>query len=72
MFGWIKAGMVKCPDQQLSISRQLLRPKESVQDDDQNTKNTEIQKKKENRVEFPLTADFPSPRYIQIPNPSSR
>ena len=49
MFGWIKAGgegkMVKCPDQQLSISCQLLRPKESVQDDDQNTKNTEIQKK---------------------------
>ena len=53
MFGWIKAGLVKCPDQQLSISRQLLRPKESAQDDDENTKKYKNTDKQKTELNFP-------------------
>ena len=54
------------------MSRQLLRPKESAQDDDEDTKKTQKYRQTENRVEFPLTADFPSPCPIQIATPSSK
>ena len=69
MFGWIKAGveggMVKCLAS-YSGQKSLLRTTMKTQ------KKTQKYRQTENRVEFPLTADFPSPCPIQIATPSSK